>query len=289
MKLLSLIVAAALLLTIAIACQQANNKQAAAIQTEELKKENTGTIAAADTATVMTEAPPANPDWDKKIIKTADLTIEAKKFQVFTDRLHKVVRQSGGYIAREQQSQSSSSVENSVSIKVPVDRFDDLLLQLASDSDKLIQKNISSEDVTAKIIDTKSRLETKKEVRIRYLDLLKQAKNMKDILTVQNEINELQEEMDAASGQIAYMGHSAAFSTINLRFYQLLDGAPAEDPSPTFFKKLKDAVGEGWNWCSSLMLGLVSIWPLLLAAALGWYGLRRRFFNGRKKMQASEV
>ena len=55
---------------------------------------------------------------------------------------------------------------------------DDLLLLLPSDSDRLTEKKMNSEDVTMEVIDTKSRLETKKEVRGRYLDLLKQARNI---------------------------------------------------------------------------------------------------------------
>jgi len=230
-------------------------------------------------------APAANPDWDKKIIKTADLNIEAKNFKVFTDRLHRMVKRSGGYIAGEQQVQSLSTIENTVTIKVPVDQFEDLLLEVASDSDRLVEKKISSEDVTTQLVDTRSRLETKKEVRERYLELLKQAKGMKDILAVQDVINSLQEEMDAAAGRIAYLGHSAAFSTINLKFYQVLDATVKDDPSPSFWHKLKDAVDGGWTWASSLVLGLISIWPLLLLGGLGWMAVRRRLSNGRPKKE----
>ena len=219
-------------------------------------------------------APPFNPDWEKKIVKTADLNIEVKSFPAFTRRLHDAVHQSGGYISQEQQNQSSSSIENTVTIKIPVDRFDDLLTRLPADSDKLMEKKVSSEDVTMEVIDTKSRLETKKEVRERYLGLLKQARNMKDILAIQEEIDGIQEEMDAASGRIAYLGHSATFSTINLKFYQLLDGAP-EDTPPTFLHKIKLSWLAGWDWFGSVALGLFSVWPLWLAVGLAWWGWRR--------------
>jgi hypothetical protein len=222
-----------------------------------------------------TPVPAANPDWEKKIIKTADLSIEVKSFSAFTRRLHDAVHQSGGYISQEQQDQSSSSIENTVTIKIPVDRFDDLLTRLPADSDKLMEKKVSSEDVTMEVIDTKSRLETKKEVRERYLGLLKQARNMKDILAIQEEIDGIQEEMDAASGRIAYLGHSATFSTINLKFYQLLDGGAADDTPPTFLHKIKLSWLAGWDWCGSVALGLFSVWPLWLAAGLGWWGWRR--------------
>lgn len=222
-------------------------------------------------------APPsaANPDWEKKIIKIADLSIEVKSFPAFTRRLHDAVHQSGGYISQEQQNQSSSSIENTVTIKIPVDRFDDLLTRLPADSDKLMEKKVSSEDVTMDVIDTKSRLETKKEVRERYLDLLKQARSMKDILAIQEEIDGIQEEMDAASGRIAYLGHSATFSTITLKFYQLLDGGAAEDTPPSFLHKIKLSWLAGWEWCGSVALGLFSVWPLWLVAGLGWWGWRR--------------
>lgn len=220
-------------------------------------------------------APIGNPDWDKKIVRTADLNVEVKNFKTFTDQLRKTVRLSGGYIAQEQQTQSVYKIENTVTIKVPVDRFEEALGQIASDSDRLIGKKISSEDVTLQLIDTRSRLEAKKEVRERYLELLKQARNMKDILTVQNEINEIQEQMEAASGRIAYLGHSAAFSTINLDFYQVLDAGAQEAPSSSFFQKIKEAVKAGWDWCSSVVLGLISLWPLWIVIGLGWMWIRR--------------
>jgi hypothetical protein len=154
---------------------------------------------------------------------------------------------------------------------------------MTSDSDRLVEKKISSEDVTTQLVDTRSRLETKKEVRERYLELLRQAKSMKDILAVQDVINGVQEEMDAAAGRIAYLGHSAAFSTINLKFYQVLDASVKDDPSPTFWHKLKDSINEGWTWLSSLVLGLTSIWPLLLLAAGGWMIVRRRLQNTSQK------
>jgi hypothetical protein len=215
-----------------------------------------------------TPQPTPNPDWDRKIVKTADLHMKVKNFQQFTDRLHAAVKQSGGYIAQEQQTQDASEIENTVTIKVPVDRFEDLMGQLPGDSDKLDQKRVSSDDVTMELVDTKSRLETKKEVRERYLELLKQAHSMKDIITVQNEINDIQGQMDQAAGRIAWLGHSSAYSTINLRFFQVLDEAAHDNPTPGFAHRLKEAIAEGWTGLSVLLLELISVWPLWLGLGI---------------------
>jgi hypothetical protein len=139
---------------------------------------------------------PQNPiDWDKKIVKTANLNAEVKDYKNFSQQLNEKVKKYGGYISREEQSQSDYQIQNSVVIKVPVDQFENAVNDLTKDISKLNEKNISSEDVTTQLVDGKSRLEAKKQVRLRYLDLLKQAKNMEEILTVQKEINDIQEEI----------------------------------------------------------------------------------------------
>jgi hypothetical protein len=229
--------------------------------------------------------PSANPDWDKKIVKTADISLEVKKYKAFNALLHNAAKQFGGYIAQEEQSQSASRIENVVTLKVPVGQFDEAVSQLTSitDSDKLIQKKISSEDVTGEVVDTKSRMEAKREVLQRYLELLKQARNMGEILKVQAEINSIQEEIEAANGRVAYLSHSAAMSTINLDYYEVLDAAAQPDPDPSFFYKLRLAFTEGGAWLGSLLLGLISIWPLLLAGLFAWLGLRKWRSSSRAK------
>jgi len=301
---------------LAIACnnmaREAKYKSSEATATQAVDKETDGTIRADSTAVASGNTEDqtgqqadiqkqqnvptgkaqsqtsANPDWDKKIVKTADLSIEVPHFNAYTARLHQQVRAAGGYIAREEQQESAYKIENTITIKVPVDRFDETVLQLAGDSDKLVSKRITAEDVTMQLVDTKSRLETKREVRERYLELLKQARSMKDILQVQNEINSLQEEMDGAAGRIAYLGHAASYSTINLNFYEVLDPSAKNTEEPSFLRKLNEAFKEGWHWLSSALVGLVGLWPLLLAvlAVVIWWKKRPRNY-AKDKVAAS--
>jgi hypothetical protein len=130
-------------------------------------------------------------DWDKKIVKTANLNGEVKNYKTFSEQLRQKVKKYGGYISQEEQSESDYQIQNSVVIKVPVDQFENAVNDLTKDVSKLNQKSISSEDVTTQLVEGKSRLEAKKQVRLRYLDLLKQAKNMEHILTVQKQINDI--------------------------------------------------------------------------------------------------
>lgn len=222
------------------------------------------------------QAPSPNPDWDKKIIKNATLSVEVNDYTRFNELVRTAVKQSGGYIAQEEQNESDYKIENTVTIKVPVDQFDNAVSALTPGKEKVLIRKITSQDVTGEVVDTRSRLEAKRQVRLRYLDLLKQAKNMEEILQVQNEINELQEHMEAAAGRINYLSHAAAFSTIQLSYFQVLN-PQAKDIStpPGFGKKVLLALGAGLEWVGELLILLLTLWPVWIALLTGWWLFRK--------------
>src|SRR5438046_1039168 len=75
----------------------------------DLKLEKTDTTGR---ISLQGQTPNQNPDWDKKIIKTATLKLEVKDFKAYTDIVHKAAKQYGGYIANEEQNQSEEKIES---------------------------------------------------------------------------------------------------------------------------------------------------------------------------------
>lgn len=218
--------------------------------------------------------PPA--DWSKKIIKTANVSVEVKDHQKFSEMLRSLMLQQGGYIARENQQQSDYKMETTVTLKVPVDRFDETVSLVNKDVIRTNEKRINSDDVTAEYVDTRSRLESRKLVRQRYLELLKDAHKMSDILEVEQEINSIQEEIEAAAGRMNYLNQSAAMSTIELTYYQVLDAAAGEESQPGFGTELVNALKSGSSALGSLLLFLLSGWPFIGGGIAVLWFLRRR-------------
>lgn len=183
-----------------------------------------------------TQQAAVNPDWDKKIIKTAALSLEVEDYNKYYSLLRESVRNTGGYIAAENQGRTDYKLENIVTVKVPVAQFDEAMTRLttATGKEKVMELRVSSQDVTGEVVDTKSRMEAKRQVRLRYMELLQQAKNMEDILKVQSEINQVQEQIEMGAGRVNYLNHASAFSTIQLTFYQVLNPS-AETPSDPSF------------------------------------------------------
>jgi len=290
MKSTALIAVAACL---CFACNSNSEMQTESQETKDIENlfRNVDSINYKITDTIIEPHQPPNPnnnnqnsftskpiDWDKKIIKNAALNAQVKDYKAFSHQLNGTVRKYGGYVSNEEQSQSEYQIQNSVVIKVPVDQFENAINDLTKDVTRLNEKHISSDDVTTQLVDGRSRLEAKKQVRFRYLDLLKQAKNMEEILTVQKEINDIQEEIELVNGRINTLSHQSAMSTINFTYFQVINASAkaAGNKEPNFMDKVKAAFANGWYWLGELLVGLVSIWPLLTIIILGIWFFRRK-------------
>jgi hypothetical protein len=278
---------AAVLLLVCIACNQTNRNA----KDIELSKES---IVIQDTAVDSTLLPHQEPtqgsekekdkiaqkaqiiNWDKKIIKTAKLNAEVKNYKNFSAQINDRVKKYGGYVSQEEQSQTEYKIENAIVIKVPVDQFESAVNDLLKDADKINEKTISSDDVTAQFVDGKSRLEAKRQIRLRYLDLLKQARNMEEILAVQKEINDIHEEIESLTGRLNFLGHSAAMSTINFSFYQVLDASANGPKDVNFLTKVKTSFTNGLYWMGEVLIGFVGLWPLILLLVTGIYLFRKK-------------
>lgn len=222
-------------------------------------------------------SPVADPDWDKKIIKTASAKYEVKSFDQFYKEVRERVRKFGGYVAQEDNYQYEDRKEISLVIKVPVAQFEPMMNEMQGKDVKQIERSIKTEDVTGQVIDTKSRLEAKKEMRLKYLEFLRQSKNMEEVLQVQSEINSIQEEIEAATGRIQSLTKQAAYSTIHLSFYEPKDGFITPTPdNNSFFTKTGEAFSRGADLIKGLLLVIISIWPLIAAVLIGIFIWKRK-------------
>jgi hypothetical protein len=252
---------------------------AASLEKEEEKQipiqTQANEIAQTDSAPTILKPTP-NIDWDKKIIKIASVKLEVKHFKEYNEGLHKIIKQYGGYIAQEDNFFTDEKSEMVVSVKVPVQQFETLMNELGGADIKVIERSIKTEDVTGEVVDTKARLEAKKQMRLKYLEFLKQSKNMAEVLQVQTEINSIQEEIESAAGRIQYLSNQSAYSTINLTFYEPLDGFNPSNDTPSFITKAGEAFKTGAEFIKDLLLGAITIWPLLIIGITGIYLWRRK-------------
>ena len=140
--------------------------------------------------------------------------------------------------------------------------------------------------MTEEYVDITTRLKTKKEVRDRYVDILRsKAKTVKEVLMAEEQIRHVQEEIEAKEGRLRYLRDRVNMSTINLEIYQEIEYQPEPNVYvKSFWAKLKDGFSYGWNLLQGIVLSIVSIWPLVILFGLFWW-CRKWLWNRIRRNQ----
>ncbi len=220
---------------------------------------------------------PATQPRQQRIIYTAAARARVEKLDSALARVIRQVTSSGGYLSSQHRTNSTYAHTAQLSIRLPADQLNGTLAflpQIAADID---YQNLDSRDVTAEWLDLESRLQTKRDVRDRYIDILRnRAQKVEDILNAEDKIRVITEEIEAKEGRLRYLRDQVSLSTLTLELYETVE---YRSTSPTvtrgFGSKFLDSLAFGGQMIQDIVLGMVAIWPLLILGVLAFFGVRR--------------
>jgi hypothetical protein len=215
---------------------------------------------------------------EKKIIKTADVRFGVSDYKKSRANIDVQIKKYKGFVSQENETNSSMSIGNQIIIRVPAQNFDSLLNALEGEAKQFESKSISLNDVTEEFIDIEKRLENKKKVEAQYLEILKKAYTVSDILEVNEHVRVIREEIDSSEGRLKYLRNQVVLSTITLYVHQDFDTV-----SYGFFHKIGEALAGGWDGFLAFLVGLFYIWPLLLIATVVFLLIRKGIRKRRAK------
>jgi len=175
---------------------------------------------------------------EKKIIKDAAIGVEVYDYKLFRIKLDSLVKSLNGYIANDNLYNNDESINCDVAIRIPEKNFDKFLQLLEKGTEKTLYKNISTRDVTEEFIDIEARLTNKKSVEKRYAQLLSKARNVKDILEIEEKLRVIREEIESSQGRLNYLNSQVSLSTIYLTIIQKIDYKYQPSKRMNFFQLL---------------------------------------------------
>jgi hypothetical protein len=149
---------------------------------------------------------------------------------------------------------------------------------MESGGGQVTNKSINTRDVTTEFIDLESRLENKREYLARYRELLKQAKTVKDILEIEQQIRVIVEEIESSEGRLKYLSDQVSYSTLSLTLTKEKGYTFHPAVKGSFAERLKRSLHGGWNGLVSFALVLIRLWPawIILAVAVLLFRVYRR-------------
>lgn len=234
------------------------------------------------------------------IIRTAFLTVKVSKTTTVTAQANAasaLVTAAGGYVSGEQDLMppGGGTPQITLQLKIPSAQYGTVLHQLQTVLGKQLSLSEHAVDVTQQVADVSSRVASAQAAIRQLRALLSKAGSVGALLSVQDQINVQEANLEALLAQQRALAHETSFATVTLtlighRHHVAVHHHKKPAHVPGFLAGLKAgwhalALAVGW-----VLTALGSLLPFLVAAAVlaAIVIAARRRLRGRRQPPAGE-
>ncbi|WP_179344593.1 DUF4349 domain-containing protein [Winogradskyella ursingii] len=216
----------------------------------------------------------------QKLIKTSFLSFETQDLDKTYKDLASTISKYKGYIQDDASTKGYNQISRRLVVRIPIEDFQNTIDAISSNVEFFDTKQISSKDVTEEFIDLEARLKAKKTLEARYLELLKKANNVKEILEIERELSNIREEIEAKQGRLKYLQNKVSLSTITIEFYKRTTETGV---TKSYGSKMWNAIVSGFDGLSVFFLGILYIWPFIIIIIIAFFLIRKWIAKRNKK------
>ena len=217
------IAAVPVLLLLSIGCQSERQCAPNEYQATQVRFAPPGAAAAAEND-VSLSVP------TRKLIRTVDLELRVDDPDTVAESVRRLTEETGGYVSEINAYRVEGLLHYSISIRVPVDELDAIMVRLKSLAVKVQREHLRTEDVTRQFVDLEAHLRTLQLTETELQALLSEARTRgskaDDIMTIYGYLTEIRTNIEKLQGQLNALANLAAYSTVNLEL------APTEAARP---------------------------------------------------------
>lgn len=157
----------------------------------------------------------------------------------------------------------------SITLRVPADRLDALMVDLASIG-RILQESTSASDVTEQYVDLTARLANLRAEETRLREFFERAEDVDDLLGVQRELSRVRGEIEAMQAQVDHLERQSARATLTV---SMTEPGPIVRPGGVDWG-FREALTRGLQGAIALLTGaitaLIAVSPVLLLGLLVW-------------------
>ena len=178
-----------------------------------MAKMKTASLDSASNSSYLGEKNFSDLNTERKLIKNGDISVEVQNLANAEKAVGEWASKFGGYI----ESSYSGETGGSITVRIPAKNFDEAMSE-AGNFGTVKSQNISTQDVSERFYDLKTRLESKKVMRERLQKYLSQAKDIKDMLQIERELNSVVADIENMEGSMARLSSQIDLSTITVSY-----------------------------------------------------------------------
>jgi len=205
---------------------------------------------------------------NKIIIKNAKASITVKNSEKAIESMSNWVSSNGGY----EFSRSTNVVKNNSRINVVYKIKPDKLqtfINMLKEQGEMTSCDINSDDITEQYYDASARLGSLKSGREQFLEILKKANTIDEILKVQDQINKISGDIESLQGKINMWDKMVAESTVELTITEESDPIKNANINWNFtsFQDIFKIMKNGFVITSNMIINLIS-WIFIIIVSL---------------------
>ncbi|MEJ2411413.1 MAG: DUF4349 domain-containing protein [Anaerolineales bacterium] len=157
----------------------------------------------------------------RMVIKDASLSIVVEDPGATMQAISALADDLGGYVVtsnlyRTQTENGLEVPQANITLRVPAEKLDQAIEVIKSGAGQVLRENVSGQDVTQEYTDLDSRLRNLERAEEQLANIMDQAKDTEDVLSVYNRLVEVREQIEVIKGQMQYYERSAAMSSISV-------------------------------------------------------------------------
>jgi len=156
----------------------------------------------------------------RMIVRNGDMTVMVDNIKTAIDRISALAALKNGWVVSSQVSPVGEGLTGSITIRVPAEEFDNAMRDIGALSVEVKAQSTSSRDVTQEYTDLNSKLTNLLATEQQYLEILKKATTVTDIMTVQSALARTQQDIEITKGQILYLERTSSTSLITVYLQQ---------------------------------------------------------------------
>lgn len=155
----------------------------------------------------------------QQLIYTAQLTVRARDVGAAVGQATSIVTRAGGYVSSENATNDPNHPNRAtatIALKIPVAAYAATLAQLTTGLGTQLSLEQQAQNVTQQVADVSSRVVSDEAAIAQLRALLKHAGSVGELLSVQDQINSEESDLEAMQSQQSALNHETSYATVTI-------------------------------------------------------------------------
>ncbi len=162
-------------------------------------------------------AGPTAAEVEQRIIKTGYLDLTVANVDETATKISAYAQGKGGFVQDTTVGERTDGTKyGSVTVRVPSSEFENAMTEIKTYATVVTTATVTGQDVTEQYADLQTQLANAEAQKAQYLEILKKATTVEEILMVQPYIDQATSSINTLKGQLQYLSNVTSFSTISI-------------------------------------------------------------------------